>query len=129
MYSSSVEYLGCLYAEKCSIKVYAMNDSEKRKMERFDLKLPTKLSWTGRDNKQASIELMTSNICAGGAYLMTDTPLQKGTQVKMDLILQLDRLHESKGRQSHIDVSGFVIRTDHQGMAICFNRDYKISPH
>jgi hypothetical protein len=105
-----------------------MNGSDRRKMARFDLRLPTKLSWTLKDKAQESIELMTHNICAGGAYLMTNSPLPHGTEVKMDLTLQLDRLHELGGRQSHIDVSGYVIRTDHQGMAICFDREYKISP-
>jgi len=106
-----------------------MNESDRRIMERFDLKLPTKLSWAGKDNEQKSVELMTNNICAGGAYLITNRPLPKGIEVKMVLILELDRLHEFRGRQTHIDVSGFVTRTDHQGMAISFDREYKISPY
>lgn len=106
-----------------------MTRIEKRKMERFDLELPAKLSWTGKEKEHESIELMTSNICAGGAYLITDRPLPKRTDVKMDLILQLDRLHEFGGRKSRIDVSGFVIRTDQQGMAVCFDKKYKISPY
>ncbi|MDH3875172.1 MAG: PilZ domain-containing protein [Desulfobacteraceae bacterium] len=106
-----------------------MNESDRRKMERFDLKLPTKLSWTGRDNEQKSVELMTNNICAGGAYLLTDRPLSKGTEVEIDLILELDRLLELRGQQSHINVSGSVIRTDQRGMAVCFDREYNISPY
>jgi len=105
-----------------------MNESDRRKMERFDLKLPTKLSWKGKGSKHESIEVMTSNICAGGSYLLTDRALLKGTKVRMDLILELDRVHELRGRGSHINVSGFVARTDHQGMAICFDKNYKISP-
>ena len=74
-----------------------MSRIEKRKMERFDLELPAKLSWTGKEKEHKSIELTTSNICAGGAYLITDRPLPKRTDVKMDLILPLDRLHEFGG--------------------------------
>ena len=106
-----------------------MNESERRKEERFDLKLPAKLSWTGEDNKQESFELMTSNICAGGAYFLTDRPMSEGTEVKIDLILEIDRLHEIGSRRSHIHVSGSVIRTDQQGVAVCFDRKYKILPH
>jgi len=106
-----------------------MNESDRRKMERFDLKLLTKLFWTGKDKEQESIELMSHNICAGGTYLMTNSPLPKGTEVKMDLTLQFNRPHESRRRLSIIDVSGYVIRTDHHGMAICFDRKYKILPH
>jgi len=105
-----------------------MIESDRRKMERFDLELPAKLTWTGKDKEPESIQLLTSNICAGGAFLITDRPLPKGTDVKMGLILPLERLHEFGGRQSHINVSGFVIRTDQQGMAIRFKK-YKISPY
>jgi len=108
---------------------HAVSRIEKRKMERFDLELPAKLSGTGKEKEHESIELMTSNICAGGSFLITDKPLPKGTDVKMDLILPFDRLHEFGGRRSRINVSGFVIRTDQQGMAICFDKKYKISPY
>jgi len=105
-----------------------MIEFDRRKLERFDLKLPAKLSWSGKDKKHESIELMTDNICSGGAYLAMENPLPKGTEVKMGMILNLDRLHELGGRQSHIHVSGSVIRNDQQGMAICFDSKYKISP-
>jgi len=101
---------------------------EKRKTERFSLELPARLTWTGRDKEHELIELMTRNISSDGAFLITDRPLPKGKDVTMDLILPLERLHEFGGRQSHIDVSGFVIRTDQQGMAIRFKK-YRISPY
>ena len=59
-----------------------MIETDRRKMERFDLKLPTKLFWTGKDKEQESIELLTSNVCAGGAYLMTNSPLPMGNTRK-----------------------------------------------
>ena len=97
-----------------------------RKMARFDLKLTACLLATGNGEKGKSMELMTRNICSGGAYFLTDRPMSKGAEVKMDLILELERLHALGGRQSHVYVSGSVIRTDHQGMAICFDREYEI---
>ena len=106
-----------------------MEASERRTMERFDLKLPTELFWMGKDNEQESIKLMTSNVCAGGTYLIAKNPLPKGTPVKMNITLQFHKHHELKPRLSIIDVSGYVIRTDHQGMAICFDRKYKILSH
>ncbi len=106
-----------------------MNESDRRKMERFNLKLPTKLYWVGKDNEQESFELMTSNICAGGAYFITNRALSKGTEVKLDLILELKKHYELIGWQSHLNVSGFVTRADHQGMAICFDNNGKISSH
>jgi hypothetical protein len=106
-----------------------MDESERRKMERFDLKLPARLTLSGNDKDHEPIELMTLNICAGGAYLITDNPLPKGTHVAMDLILKLNRLKKLRGKPSRIDVSGSVIRTDQQGMAICFDKEYRISPY
>ena len=106
-----------------------MNESDRRKMDRFDLNLPAKLFWTEKDEEQKSIELMTSNVCAGGTYLKTNCPLPTGTQIKMNLALQLDRLREQSRQLSMVDVSGYVIRSDHHGMAICFDKNYRILPH
>lgn len=106
-----------------------MKASDRRTMERFDLKLPAELFWTGKDNEQESVKLMISNVCAGGAYLIVKNPLPKGAPVKMNITLQFDKHPELRSRLSIINVSGYVIRTDHRGMAICFDRKYKILSH
>ena len=106
-----------------------MNKSDRRKSERFDLKLSTKLSWSGKDKKIESIELMTINICSGGAYLVTESPLLMGTEVKIGMILSSDNIQKMGGQRSRIDVSGSVVRTESKGMAIFFDRNYKISPY
>ena len=105
-----------------------MDKSDRREMERFDFKLPARIFWTTKDKEKESIELLTINVCAGGAYLMTNSPLPVGKQVKINLTLHLDRLHELRPRLLIVDVSGYVIRTDHQGMAIRFDRKHKILP-
>jgi hypothetical protein len=106
-----------------------MNASDRRRLERFDLKLSTKLFWVGENKEHNSVELMTSNICASGAYFITNDALSKGMKVKLDLILELNKYYELRGWQSHLNASGFVIRADHQGMAICFDNNCKISSH
>jgi PilZ domain len=105
-----------------------LNDEEKRKIERFTLELPALISMNDETGKQKAFEVMTRNICAGGAFLLTDKPLPVGTNVKMDLILPLDNLQEMGARRSRIDVSGAVVRTDLQGMAVCFDKKYSIEP-
>jgi hypothetical protein len=80
-----------------------MNESDRRKMERFDLKLPTWLTWTGMNKEYQSIELLTSNICAGGAYFKTEKPLSVETDVKLDIIFPLDKFKNAKGKISHIE--------------------------
>ena len=106
-----------------------MNESDRRKMERFDLKLPTKLFWTGIEREQVSIELMTSNISAGGAFFKTQQPLSVGTDVKINMELPLNKFKDVRFKRSYINVLGSVIRIDQQGMAICFDKKYKILPH
>jgi hypothetical protein len=118
--------VGNYLLEECFIKVWAMEASDRRTMERFDLKLPIELFLTEQDKEQESIKLMTSNVCAGGTYLIAKNPLPKGTPVKMNITLEFHKHHELRPRLSIVDVSGYVIRTDHQGMAICFDRKYRI---
>lgn len=98
-------------------------------MERFSLELSTTLLVTGQSEKSESIELLTSNVCAGGAFVITDEPLSIGTKVGVSMILFLEKLKKIRGERSLINVSGSVIRTDEKGMAICFDEKYTISPY
>lgn len=106
-----------------------MTKIEKRKMERFSLKFPAKLTWTGKDNKPESMEQITSNICSGGAFFETQKTLSVGTDVKLNIILPLERFKNLKLKRSRIHVSGYVIRTDQQGMAVCFDKKFHIVPN
>ena len=105
-----------------------MTKVEKRKMDWFSLELPALIFTIDASEKAKAFEVMTKNICAGGAFLQTNKPLSVGTDVKMDLILSLDNLQEMGGRRSRIDVSGSVVRTESQGMAVCFDKKYTIEP-
>ena len=105
-----------------------MNFIEKREMERFTLELPALLSVTDESGKQKAAEFMISNICSGGAFFKTDHPLSVGTDVKMALIIPLNKFKKIGTKKSRVDVSGSVIRTNDQGMAVCFAKNFKISP-
>ena len=102
---------------------------EKRKMERFNLELPALLSTNDENGNPKAVEFIISNICSGGAFFKTDEPFSVGTDVKMDLILPLDKLNKPGGKKSRVDISGSVIRTDDKGMAVCFDKKYRISPY
>ena len=105
-----------------------MIEFENRNMERFSIELHTYLSIADESGEQESIDLLTNNVCAGGAFFKTKKPLSIGTNVKMDLILPLDKFKKFEGKRSRINVAGSVIRTDNKGMAVCFGKRYKISP-
>ncbi len=103
---------------------------EKRRLERFILEIPAKIEVMDRAQNPGMLDLLTSNICAGGAYFQTAKSLPEGTEVKVDLILPLDKLEKLKESQKHayIKVTGRVLRTESRGMAIGFDQNYQIRP-
>jgi hypothetical protein len=102
---------------------------EKRRLERFDLALPAAIEFINEHNDERIINLFTTNICSGGAYFHTNQPLPEGTQVKIDLVLLLDKLRKLKRehKKALIKVKGKVLRTESEGMAICFDKGYQIT--
>ena len=102
--------------------------SNQRKVERFDLELPATIELLEVDQKERVYNLLTKNVCSGGAYFHTLEPLPEGTQVKIDLVLPLDKLKKLKDeyRQAYIKVTGKVLRSESEGMAICFDDDFQI---
>ncbi len=106
---------------------------EKRKLERFDLKIPAKIKLAdlSQDDRGEEIpDLTTSDISSGGAFFHTTKPLPKGTDIKIDLILPLGKLKKLSEDSLHalIKVTGTVIRTESEGMAIRFDSNYQIRP-
>ena len=103
--------------------------AERRRLERFDLELPAAIEFMNLEYEKRLINLMTTNICSGGAYFHTTQPLPKGAQVKIDLVLPLDKLRKLKKEheEAYIKVTGTVLRTESEGMAICFGKNYQIT--
>lgn len=102
-----------------------MSGQEERRAERYDLKLSANLS-IATDSSKETIALKTTDISSNGAFFNTDRPLPLGTEVRLDMILPLDRLKKFKGKRAKIVVSGAVMRIDENGMAICFDENYQI---
>ena len=103
---------------------------DKRSMERFNLDVPALVGLkndTSTDSK-TTVELRTRNICAGGAFLMIDSPFQTGTKVEIDVRLSLFDNSVEKVQKSGIHLSGSVIRTDADGMAVKFDKKFQIFP-
>ena len=103
--------------------------TDKRKLERFDLELPATIELLTSDQEKSLLNLLTTNISSGGAYFHTTQPLPEATQVKIDLVLPLDKLRKLKDEhnQAYIKVTGTVLRSESEGMAICFEEDYQIT--
>ena len=103
---------------------------ERRELERFKLRLPARIEMVsgkpevGRD----IISLETDDISSGGAFFHTLSPLPEGTQVKIDMLLNFQRLRIPKDNRPHIKISGNVLRSEATGMAIRFDKEYQIIP-
>lgn len=108
----------------------AIEGREKRRLERFDLKVPAKIEVMTSEEDKETLDLFTTDICAGGAFFHTDQPLPEGTDVKIDLVLSLEEIKKLREDSSHacIKISGTVLRTESAGMAVCFKKNYKIQP-
>ena len=104
--------------------------NEKRRLERFELKVRATIEGLKTDDAPEPLDLVTSDICAGGAFFQTGNSLPEGTKVKIDLVLPLGRLRRliREYDQAHIRVTGTVVRREPEGMAVSFNRDYSIQP-
>lgn len=72
---------------------------------------------------------VAENICAGGVYLRIFEPLKLHTKVKVEIFLPMQEYMLSMYKSiSLIKLSGKVVRKDHCGMAVEFDKDYSISP-
>ena len=102
---------------------------ERRRLERFDLVVHAAIEFINEHHDERMMNLLTTNICSGGAFFYTNQPLPEGTKVKIDLVLPLDKLKKLKKehKKALIKVTGKVLRTESEGMAICFDKDYRIT--
>jgi hypothetical protein len=102
---------------------------ERRRLERFDLQVPAKIEVLSSADTVPITELLTRDICAGGAYFPTKAPLPSGTKVKLDILLPLRNVSAiSDNTRGLIKVNGTVIRSGLAGMAIGFDEGYLITP-
>ena len=103
---------------------------ERRRLERFGLRIPASIKAFHATQEREMLNLLTSNVCSGGAFFDTTVTLPEGTEVKIDLILPLDRLKTliEEHKQARIKVTGKVLRSGATGMAVTFDDDYVIRP-
>jgi len=101
---------------------------EKRKMERFELELVSKIRAGSWRHNIETIELKTENICANGAYFKTSKPLPVGTSVSLSMKLEVNSKLKPTTNLTSIEVSGKVIRSENDGMAIRFDNGFKMIP-
>ena len=102
--------------------------NERRKLERFDLRVPAKIEVVGQDHGTKTLNLFTKNMCAGGAFFNSTKSLPQNTQVAVELVLDFRGLKNPVSKWTKIKVSGSVLRSERVGMAIHFDELYEIIP-
>jgi len=100
---------------------------ERRREERFLLEIPSVIKIVNGENREA-IEMVTKDVCSGGAFFHTDTPVEIGTSVKVDLVIPVYKSKKITPQKVMITVDGIVIRARLDGMAVRFDKRYKILP-
>ncbi len=103
--------------------------AERRRLERFDLSAPARLFVESDGGQKAQLDLTTKDVSSAGAYLFCPEPLLEGAQVRMELLICLDKLRRLAGERGRakIKVKGTIIRVDTDGIAIRFANKYKIT--
>lgn len=99
----------------------AFKSDNRRKLERFSMSIPSKVSSIMHD--QPGQVLPTTNISAGGVFFETGKTFPLGTPVVLNISLDFGN-RKSCIIQSRFRVEGRVVRTDANGMAIAFDPDH-----
>ena len=104
---------------------------DKRKAERYDLDILVEL--TADESKEKETHrfrgLHTNNISSEGAFIATKKHIPEGSHVELELLLPVEKLLEIIGQRKKIKVKvkGRVVRTGAEGIAVQFDKGYKIS--
>jgi Tfp pilus assembly protein PilZ len=72
------------------------------------------------------LHLFTSNVCSGGVLCDTDQVFPIGSEVKVSLLVESERVKKNLGARSLVKVRGRVARCGPEGMAVRFYKDYTI---
>lgn len=100
---------------------------ERRKKRRFSLRLPCLITLAGSNREQEAYQMETQNISSSGIYIRTVAPLPVGEYVDVDVMVTLPEASPQTTEGSCVSLSGEVLRTESDGMAVAFNRPYRIT--
>ncbi len=103
---------------------------ERRRLQRFDLRLPARIETLSRVSDRAPVvlNLTTKDVSARGAFFSSARSFDEGTRVKVDLVLTPERPKTLQVKRALIKVIGTVLRKGPEGMAVHFDNRYKLAP-
>lgn len=106
----------------------ASYNAEKRCTERYDLCLPAIISVVGGPRNARPLALGTRDVSSGGGYFPCDAPLRVDTRVEVGLLIPVAGLKKLGRSGARVKLAGVVVRADSQGMAIRFDRRFRLAP-
>ena len=92
---------------------------ERRRFERFQLRLPVRMEVIISGKRQV-FDLETKDVSAAGVFIETSERFSGGTPVQLSMTLSSERIRELTGSQSLIKVKGIVVRSAPTGLAVGF---------
>ena len=99
--------------------------TERRQYERFTIPLPVRLNAMNTDRKEV-LDLEARDISYSGTFIPTLTSFPEGTRFILDFTIPSDNLKEFKDIKSLKGCAGKMVRSDHQGIAIQFEKECQI---
>ena len=101
--------------------------SDSRKVQRFILTVPALIESHTGPSAHVKRELLSRDVSSGGAFFLTPDPLDVGTQLVVSMVLKPQFAKHSKSRRARVTVGGKVLRKESTGMAVQFEKSYKIA--
>lgn len=104
-----------------------MTRSDRRRAVRYDIGIPAEVRY-GSDVGEETLAVTTRDVSSGGAFFFADraVPIGTGLEVRLKLPRAGDTATTGLYR-AVIDVSGQVVRAEARGLAVCFDKTYRIS--
>jgi len=101
---------------------------ERRELERYNLDTPAKVIVNRGKGDKEVLSLHTRDLSSKGAFIVTDEPVEEGAKLTLEFMLPMDKLMSLIDMQSRVrlEVKGMVVRSNGNGMAVSFNKNYKI---
>lgn len=102
---------------------------ERRKLERYQLRVPTTIQVTDASGCSETLKAETKDISADGAFFVAlEEPVCHGAHLHLEMVLPVERLQDLIGAKKKVAIrlEGQVVRIDSDGMAVLFDRKYQI---
>jgi hypothetical protein len=102
--------------------------ADRRRCPRYDLALMTHMEVDAKGGRVKEYQMATANISAGGIFFRTRRRIAKGMPVKAEIFLPIESPDLPSGYCAGIliMVSGSVLDTRPDGIAVQFDEDYGI---